>query len=304
MALYTHSAASTKTVELQDEIFNLISILDLDKTPVVSSIGTRDIKNVEFSHLTDSLRAANKDNAQKQGEDAPAVSDTTRAKSTNYTQIFAATVRVPGSLDAVTQYGMDTETKYQKPKKMRECKRDLEAMVISSNTAVQPILGTTAGKSAGIATIISTNVDATTHATLAASQTQFNNLLQDVVEAGGTPGYCFVSGLQKRGMAGWTTKTTFQVGTVEGAKQAVTGTDVYWADIGGPIKFRHHYMMATTHLLLLDLDYWKIAWLRKWFWKPLAETGDTSSAEELIGECGVFCKDEKSSGMMNNLASS
>lgn len=302
MPQYSHTAADTKVVESRDEIFNIISVLDMDLRPISSAIGTRDIKSSEFSHLKDALRAANADNAGKQGEDAPAVSDTSRTKVAGYTQIFRDTCSVSGTMDAIAQHGLETESKYQKPKKMRECAIDVESMIISSNVAVQPIEGTTAGKSAGLGSILTTNVDSTTNATLAASQAKFEDLLQDTWEGGGRPQDAYVSGLQKRGMGAWTTKTTYNVNNAQGNKVAVTGVDDYWADIGGPISFHHHYMMPTTHLFLLDLSYFKLAWLRKWFWKVLGESGDTSLLEEYIGEVGLFTKDEASSGMMDNLA--
>lgn len=70
-------------------------------------------------------------NAALEGEDRPATRFTNRARLSNFTQIFTASVEVSGSQQAVQTIGVANELDYQKQERLRELLRDLENCVIN-----------------------------------------------------------------------------------------------------------------------------------------------------------------------------
>lgn len=83
------------------------------------------------SSLSNGLKLTIVGNAALEGADAPATRFTTRSRRQNYSQIFAATVEVSGSMRAAKVYGTSDELDFQKQERMRELLRDLENTVIN-----------------------------------------------------------------------------------------------------------------------------------------------------------------------------
>lgn len=83
------------------------------------------------SNLSNGLKLTIVGNAALEGADAPATRFTTRYRKQNYTQIFAASVEVSGSMRAARVFGASDELDFQKQERMREMLRDLENTVIN-----------------------------------------------------------------------------------------------------------------------------------------------------------------------------
>jgi len=83
------------------------------------------------SNLSNGLKLTIVGNAALEGGDAPASRFTSRSRRQNYTQIFAASVEVSGSMRAARVYGASDELDFQKQERMRELLRDLENTVIN-----------------------------------------------------------------------------------------------------------------------------------------------------------------------------
>lgn len=83
--------------------------------------------------LADNLPVNILSNLTIEGADASAARFRNRTRKINYTQIFAATVEVSGTMQAVNAVGVNRdELQYQKLNRMRELLRDLENAVINS----------------------------------------------------------------------------------------------------------------------------------------------------------------------------
>lgn len=83
------------------------------------------------SNLSNGLKLTIVGNAALEGADAPATRFTTRYRKQNFTQIFAASVEVSGSMRAARVVGASDELDFQKQERMRELLRDLENTVIN-----------------------------------------------------------------------------------------------------------------------------------------------------------------------------
>ena len=94
------------------------------------------------SVLANGLRLNILGNPALEGADATASRFTNRSRRQNYTQIFAATVEVTGTMQAVKARGVSDEFEYQKSERLRELLRDLENCVINGTAPVALPQGT------------------------------------------------------------------------------------------------------------------------------------------------------------------
>ena len=99
-------------------------------------------------------------NAALEGDDAPAARFTSRTRQGNWTQIFAASLRVSGSDLAVRKLSVADELDFQKQERLRELLRDLENTVINGITpaATQQGSATVRRTMKGIVPAVTTNV--------------------------------------------------------------------------------------------------------------------------------------------------
>ena len=128
-----------------------------EKTPIVSAIKRFTATQRLHEWQRDSLATPNKDNAVIEGDDRTGTALTPTQRVANTVQLFDKTVVVSTTQEKTKSAGRSSEMKYQIGKAMVELKRDVEAMVVSDNVAVQGN-STTARKSAGLGAMIYTNV--------------------------------------------------------------------------------------------------------------------------------------------------
>src|SRR6056300_761037 len=156
MATYqTHQAVGERE-DLTDVIYN-ISPTD---TPFMSSVGKTKATGVYHEWQTDSLAAADIDNAAVEGADASSATMSPTVRVGNYTQISQKTIQVAGTLEAVDKAGRKSEKAYQLSKASAELKRDMEKILLSNKAAAAGAGGGTpsARKLGGLQTWINTNV--------------------------------------------------------------------------------------------------------------------------------------------------
>ena len=116
---------------------DLVRPADSAEVMLVTAISTNTLTVVRayggttaFS-LTDNMKLNILGNASLEGAPASAARSTSRTRKSNYTQIFAATVEVSGSMQAARAHGVADEADYQKQERLRELLRDLENTVIN-----------------------------------------------------------------------------------------------------------------------------------------------------------------------------
>lgn len=139
--------------DLEDIIYD-ISPMD---TVAMSMFGRTRVSSTLHEWQTDSLRAASTDNAALEGFDfsTSAAVNTNRLK--NYTQISTKEIVVSGTMQAVDKAGMDSALGYFVAKYGKELKRDIEACILSRNSATAGAAAS-ARVSAGIQTYLETSL--------------------------------------------------------------------------------------------------------------------------------------------------
>lgn len=303
--------------DLQDKIY----MVSPEATPVLSAI--RRFKATQRIHewQRDSLATPDKDNAVVEGDDRTGTALTPTERVANMTQLFDAIAVVTSTQETTKSAGRSSEMKYQIAKKMKENKRDLEAMILSDNVAVQGN-STTARKSAGLGTLLYSNVShggsgatpahttglATTAQTAGTNRAFAEPLLKSVMQSiftnsGEMPSILSLTPSHKGDFSAFLGIAANRK-EVQKGKQAVIvgGADAYFSDFGELIVVPN-YVQATANAntaFILNPEYAGLAYLQPFQSTPLAKTGHTEK-EMVFCEAALVVTSEKAHGKIANL---
>lgn len=313
---YTRVTAATN---VREDLIEKITMTNPEQTPVISGSGTATAENTFHEWQRDALRAADKDNAALDGDDAVASAKTPPSRVANICQIFDDVIAVSGRAERVKKAGMKSALAYYKAKAYKEIQRDMEAAVVSKNLAVADN-GTLAGKLAGLGRLIYTNAlhggagatpahtsgAATTAITAGTNRTFTEALLKTAVQqtyvaAGVTPPQVVMSPAHKTLFSAFAGIAVNRV-NIQGEKQGkiVGGADVYVSDFGNLEIVPHYIMAGADYVLGLNSEYIDIAYLRSFQAKPLAKTGD-SEREQVLVDATLRLRSEVSQFKIDNL---
>lgn len=303
--------------DLQEKIY----MVSPEKTPIVSAIRRFSATQRLHEWQRDSLATPNKDNAVIEGDDRTGTAITPTQRVANTVQLFDKTVVVSTTQEKTKSAGRSSEMKYQISKAMVELKRDVEAMVVSDNVAVQGN-STTARKSAGLGALIYSNVShggsgatpahtsglATTAQTAgtnrAFSETLLKTVLQSIfTNSGEFPTVISVTPSHKVGFSAFTGIAENRVKVTKGNQGTIVGgADVYMSDFG-ELTVVPNYVQGTANqnaAFILNPEYAGIAYLGGFKSEPLAKTGHTT--KELVSVEGTLVvTSEKAHGKVANL---
>ena len=313
---YTRVTAGTN---VREDLIEKITLTNPEQTPVISGSGTATAENTLHEWQRDALRAADKDNAALDGDDAVASAKTPPSRVANICQIFDDVIAVSGRAERVKKAGMKSAMAYHKAKAYKEIQRDMEAAVVSKNLAVADN-GTLAGKLAGLGRMIYTNAlhggagatpahtsGAATSAMTAGTNRTFTEALlktavqQTYVAAGSTPPQVVMSPAHKTTFSSFAGIAVNRV-NIQGEKQGkiVGGADVYVSDFGNLEIVPHYIMAGADYVLGLNSEYIDIAYLRSFQAKPLAKTGD-SEREQVLVDATLRLRSEVAQFKIDNL---
>ena len=251
-------------------------------------------------------------NAALEGGDAAPARFSTRARRSNVTQIFAATVEVSGSELAVRQAAVGDEVDYQKAMRTRELLRDLENSVI--NGVADADAANPAGSAAGPRTMRGIVASLSTHRFVAGvdgyppataegalTEEQLNAALRAIWQngGGGSVDLIVVGGRQKRAINNFVASNRRFASSAETFRDALS---VYESDFGVCRVILSRWAPAGT-ALLLDSSRIGVVPLagRSFAYKPLARTGDRETGQ-VIGEYTLEVRNEAAHGLVTGLA--
>lgn len=296
---------------VREDLIEAITNTDPEKTPVTSSIGRTTATNTYHEWQRDGLRAANKDNAAIDGDDATPSARGTTSRVANYCQIFQDTIATSRRANRVKKAGRKSEQAYQIAKAYKELQRDVEAMIVSNNAALAGN-NTTGSKSAGAGAMIFTNVShgsggstpahnsgAATVAPTAGTARAFTEaLLKNVAQlsftnAGEVPSMVLVSPSHKTTFSGFAgiAVNRYQVGKKEQGR-IVGGADVYMSDFGEMTIVPHYLMAGASTVFGFNTDYAAVAYLDGFQKESLGKSGD-SDKEQVLVDCCLEMTSEK-----------
>ncbi len=252
-------------------------------------------------------------NAALEGDDAPAARFTSRARRSNYTQIFTSSVEVSGSQIASKQIGLSDELDYQKQERLRELIRDLENCVVNGVAASSNPEGTASIRRTmqGIVPSIQTNVftngiggfpSGVGVGTDQLTEDQINMALRLIWDqSSGSIDTILVGGFQKRRINSFITSGR---GYDESSTRFRDLVSTYESDFGVCRVVLSRWVPQDA-VLLLDSSRIDVMPLtgRSFGFKKLASTGDSESGQ-VIGEYTTEVRNELGHGVIRGLAAS
>ena len=275
-----YQAPATSRQGLKPSVYDKIILIGADETPILSMIGTSEVKGIEHSWLTDTL-AAPKKNAQLEISDFDDTRKSTVQKTSNATQIFTTNVSVSRSMQAVATYG-GKELPREIAKRAKEHKLDKEYALFGlgrhANAKQSVFMGpavrtdTTAGEMAGmfyyvakgaaswasgkrgnVVAFDSTNNWSGTETVL--TEEILHTLLQNIYDVGATPKDVFVGAGLKPAINKFATR---QFGNEKHVNSSVVSLDTDF----GKVNFRLHRFLSPKFglgdvLIAGDFEYMK-----------------------------------------------
>ena len=304
--------------DLQDKIY----MVSPEKTPIVSAIRRFTATQRLHEWQRDSLAAPNADNAVIEGDIRTGSAMTPTQRVANTVQLFDKVATVSTTQAKTKSAGRSSEMKYQISKMMVELKRDVEAMILSNNVAVQGN-STTARKSAGLGAMIYTNIShggsgatpahtsglATTAQTAGTNRTFAEPLLKTNLQSifsnsGEMPSIISLTPSHKGIFSTFTGIAQNRQDVKRGSQAVIVGgADVYVSDFG-ELTVVPNYVQTTANAntaFILNPEYAGIAYLGGGFSSvALAKTGHTD--QELVSaEACLVVTSETAHGALKNL---
>lgn len=322
MAVPTNTIQAVGRVGVREDLSDKIHDLFPDDCPFQKAVGKEKASQVYHEWQTDTLGAANADNAAIQGDDLANLARPNSVRQGNYTQIMTKVVGSSTTMEASRTAGRNSELAREIMKAGRELKTDAEKRFCSNNPAVAPTSGV-AGKTAGALAFLVTNdsLGATgvspTYSgggtsgfvNAAATNGTLRNLTEDLVAdqleatwtAGGNPTMAIMSMALKRTAATFAGLAQHRRETGNKLATIVAGADVYLSD-AGEIQFVPSRFTSGRDVLLVDPEYWAIAELDSLKMIDLAKTG-LATRKAMYQEVALVCRNEAASGAVRDVQS-
>ena len=309
------------TVGIREDLQDKVYMVSPESTPIVSQIKRLKASQKLHEWQRDALNTPNKDNAVIEGDDRSGTALQTTQRVANTTQLFDYVAVVSTTLQKSKIAGRSDEMKYQVAKKFKELKRDMEASILSDNTAVQGN-SATPRKSAGLGAMLYSNINvgaggsvaahtsgmATTAPVGGTARAFTEAMLKDIMQkiytnSGELPSIVSMTPSHKGAFSGFTgiAGTRFQV--KKGQQAAIVGgADVYMSDFG-ELTVVPNYVQATANpntVFVLNPDSLGLAYLQPFTSTPLAKTGHNEK-EMVSAEACLVVESEKDCGQIKGL---
>ncbi|MEZ6233769.1 MAG: DUF5309 family protein [Phycisphaerales bacterium] len=318
---FTPSATAATSITVDNgayfQVGDLVRPDESSEVMLVTAIATNTLTVVRAyggtaAHaLANNMKLTILGNAALEGAAAPAARFTTRARRSNYTQIFTATVEVSGSMQAARAAGVADEADYQKAERMRELLRDLENTVLNgvAPSATQQGSSTVRRSMNGIINSIATNIftPGTGGFPLGGgagedelTETLINAAMRRIWDnASGPVDTIVVGGAQKRRINEF---LSAQRGYAPSDTTLRSLVSVYESDFGVCRIITSRWMPAGVALFLDSsrIDVLPLAG-RSFQARPLATTGDAISLQ-ILGEYTLEFRNEAAHGLIRGLA--
>lgn len=282
----------------REDIYDVLQLVSPEETPLFTRLPDA-VANATQHQWVEYTLASGSGNQVAEGATATGVTTSSKARVSNYCQINSQTGAVSGTQRKVTIVGEQDEFAFQMKKSMLQWKIEAENDLINSTSAAGS--SGTARTTAGLITSITTNRVTGSATTVALRESDFNDALQKIFEAGAIADTAYVNGFNKRRISAFaTTNTRFL--DVDSSGLIRNRVSAYDSDFGTIEVVLERYMPKTTGLLLKDSLFRK-AWLRKPVTYPLAKRGDLDEFQ-IVGEWCLEHLNERAGAVLSAFASS
>ncbi len=317
MTIATNTYLTFSAKGIREDLTDIIYNIAPTQTPFMSSVGKAKATQTFHEWQTDSLAAAQTNNAQLQGDDVTSYDPATAtSRIGNYTQILRKTAVISDTVDVVKKAGRASEVAYQVAKKLKELKRDMEATLLN-NQQRSAGSSTSAPQLAGVESWIFTNTSkgATGADPVAADGTGlrtdgtqraftealFKNVIGGIFDNSGEEPDIAMFGRFNKQVASTFTGNATRMNEADTGK-LFASVDVYEHDFG-TLKIVPNRFQRSRSALIINSELWAVAFLRPVKIEPLAKTGDAEK-KMIITEMSLEARNEAGSGGVFDLLTS
>jgi len=318
MAVPTNTYQTYTAIGRREDLTDVIYDLSPTKTPFMTNIGRGSATQTSHEWQTDELAAANGANAVIEGDDATNDAATPTVRLKNYTQLMDKTIQVASSNRVGAKAGRADELSYQRSKRIKELKRDMEARLTGNYASAAGAAGT-ARECAGFEAWIQSNASrgtggsstafaagiqaaATDGTQRAFTETQLKEVLRECADNGGEPSMVLLGGFNKQAASAFAGIADQRRDTGNKRAVIVGAADVYLSDFG-EINMVYSQFSRSRSALVVDPDMWKLCYYQPFKVEDLAKTGH-SDRQLLSVEFTLEACNEKSSGVVADLTTS
>lgn len=315
MAVPANTIQNVGRVGVREDLSDKIAELFPDETPFQRAIGTSSINNTYTEWQTDSLVAANANNATIQGDDLDNENRPNTVRVGTHTQIFKKVISASSTVEWTGKAGRRSELGRESMKAGREIRRDMEARFcgnFASVAATASVAGQTAGALAWLTSNVSRGatganggfsagiVAAATNGTQRAyTEALLKTVLQQVWTAGGMPKLVITNATQKQNAAAFAGLAQQRREAGNGPLTIVAGADIYVSDFG-EVQFVPDRFASARDALVIDPEYWDVGIGDALKIVPLAKTG-LAERRGMYAEVALRCLNQAASGVVADL---
>tara|TARA_R100001463_G_scaffold38852_1_gene83380 strand:+ start:11065 stop:12000 length:936 start_codon:yes stop_codon:yes gene_type:complete len=308
MAKVTNAFDTYTATADREDLSNIIYNISPMQTPFMSSIGTRNVKNVVFDWQTESLPTPS-GTGQLEGFELSRAASTATARVSNVCQISYRDATVTGSQDASDAAGKRSEMAHQLAIMAKALKRDMEE-ALSQKGAKTTGNATTARQTGGFESWITTNDSRGTSGastgggaapTDGTQRDLTETLLKDVLElmfaSGAEPNLAICGPHNKQVISGFTGRS--QARQMVDANTVEASVSIYSSDFG-ELKIVPSNRSRERSLLLVDPEFAKVSYLRSFDTIDIATIGDAET-KMIVVEYGLEVSNEAAHGVVADL---
>jgi hypothetical protein len=283
----------------REDLLDIIQDVSPDDNPLGSMLKTTTAKQTNHQWLEDYIARPTSNSGSVEGADATFSDLTQPVRRTNITQIITETFRVSGTSRALTEAGMGDTFEYQKAKAMRTWKNRQEFALLRA--------GLSSGASGAAPTMIGIEAVITSHYTahlsgMSLSETVFNDMVYDVandVSNDNVFDYVLTTLRLRQKISTFTAGNTKYVNAKD--MKLVRPVMVYQSDFGVHRILGHKDVYSSNatpgpKVIGFNESKWRVAYLRKPAYEPLAKTGDSDKGQ-IVGELTVEFLAERSNAL-------
>jgi hypothetical protein len=309
MAKVTNAFDTYTATADREDLSNIIYNISPMQTPFMSSIGTRNVKNVVFDWQTESLPTPS-GTGQLEGFELSRAASTATARVSNVCQISYRDATVTGSQDASDAAGKRSEMAHQLAIMAKALKRDMEEALCQKGAKTTGD-ATTARQTGGFESWITTNDSRGTGGastgggaapTDGTQRALTETLLKDVLElmfaSGAEPNLAICGPHNKQVISGFTGRS--QARQMVDANTVEASVSIYSSDFG-ELKIVPSNRSRERSLLLVDPEFAKVSYLRSFDTIDIATIGDAET-KMIVVEYGLEVSNEAAHGVVADLS--
>jgi len=303
-AFDTYSATADK-----EDLSNIIYNISPMQTPFMSSIGTRNVKNVVFDWQTEVLPTP-ASSGELEGFELSRSAATATVRESNVCMISKRDATVSGSQEVSDAAGKRSEMAHQLALMAKALKRDMEEALCQKNAKTTGN-ASTARKTGGFESWVETNVSRGTNGAgagngaaptdgtqRALTEALLKSVLQLSFENGGEPSLAICGPHNKQVISGFSGRSSAR--QMIDANTVEASVSIYSSDFG-ELQIVPSNRSRERSLLLVDPEYAKVAYLRNFQTVDIATIGDAET-KMIVAEYGLEVSNEKAHGIVADLS--